>query len=271
MSNKLHVPENLKGKVVYIGKDAGCGRLLISMSIGGKKANALLGEQNSVPKSVSRCVPDEGVAHLSISVNDEGVITAKNLKSQNVTYVEGTEIVSKILLNDAEIELGLDKYPIKLSSILSVAEKIVEASEPTKIPEFNISHLEDVWNNYHNNCIELQKRTRKQNVQGRIPMFFTMGAGALSSIAFACGWGDEVKIICVILTVIGLLLMGYTFLKSKNDTSIEDRERFTDEFQENYICPNPKCGKYLGSYSYKLMKRQYSMSCPHCKCKFVEK
>lgn len=119
MSNKLHVPENLKGKVVYIGKDAGCGRLLISMSIGGKKANALLGEQNSVPKSVSRCVPDEGVAHLSISVNDEGVITAKNIKSQNVTYVEGTEIVSKILLNDAEIELGLDKYPIKLSSILS--------------------------------------------------------------------------------------------------------------------------------------------------------
>lgn len=271
MSNKIFVPENLKGKVINIGKDAGSSRLLISVPIRGKKANALFGEPNSVPKSVSRCIPDKDAAHLSISINDNGVISVKNCKSQNVTFVEGVEIASKVLLNDVELELGLDKYPIKLSSILSVAEKILDASEPSKTSEFNISHLERVWNNYHNSCIELQKRSRKQNVQGRIPMFFTMGAGALSSIAFARVWGDEVKIICVILTVIGLLLMGYTFMKSKNDTSIEDRERFTEEFQEKYICPNPKCGKYLGAYSYKLMKRQYSMSCPHCKCKFVEK
>lgn len=271
MSDKLNLPDNLKGKKIHIGKDASTGRILVSVFINGKNATALFGANNSVPNSVSRCLPEQGAAHLEITITKDGNVIAKNLKEQNFTYIQGVEIISKSVSTDAEFELGKDKYPIKLSLILKVAEKIVEASEPAKVPEFNISHLEQVWETYHTHNIELQKRSRKQNVQGRIPMFFTMGAGALSSIAFACGWGDEVKILCVVLTIIGLVIMGYVFLKTKNDTSIEDRERFTEEFQDKYICPNPKCGKYLGSYSYKLMKRQYSMSCPHCKCKFVEK
>lgn len=271
MNDNLNLPDNLKGKDIYIGKDASTGRILISVFINGKNATALFGANNSVPNSVSRCLPEKGIAHLEIAINEDGNILAKNLKEQNVTYIQDAEIVSKSINADVEFKLGKDKYPIKLTSILKVAEKIVEASEPAKTPEFDISHLEQVWETYHSHNIELQKRSRRQNMQGRIPMFFTMGAGALSSIAFACGWGESVKILCVILTVIGLIIMAYAFLKTKNDTSIEDRERFTEEFQDKYICPNPKCGKYLGSYSYKLMKRQYSMCCPHCKCKFVEK
>lgn len=271
MKNNMILSDALRGREILVGKDAASGRISISVSVGKNKSSALFGAENSVPNSVSRNKPDEGVAHLGLTISQEGAIVARNLKPQNVTYIDGVEIVSKNITDDCVFELGSDKFKIKLSSIISVAEKIIEASEPAKVPEFNISHLEFIWENYHNQNIDLQKRSRKQNVQGRIPMFFTMGSGALSSIAFACGWGEDVKIICVILTVLGLTIMGYVFLISKNDTSIEDRERITEEFQDKYICPNPKCGKYLGAYPYKLMKRQYSMSCPYCKCKFLEK
>lgn len=271
MNDYMNLPDKLKGKNIFIGKDASTGRIMISVLLNGKNATALFGANNSVPNSVSRCLPDKGMAHLEISISEDGKVIAKNLKEQNVTYIQDSEIISKSISADVEFKLGKDKYPIKLSSILKVGEKIVAVSEPEKTQEFDISHLEQVWETYHSHNIELQRRSRRQNMQGRIPMFFTMGAGALSSIAFACGWGENVKVLCIVLTVIGLIIMVYAFLITKNDTSIEDRERFTEEFQDNYICPNPKCGKYLGSYSYKLMKRQYSMCCPHCKCKFVEK
>lgn len=266
--NESTVYKSLVGKTLLLGKEPSNGRLMVGIPIKGKLQPIAIGNPNSVPASVSRYNGEQKIAHVSLEIDNDGEVILSNLKDQNSTFVNGLEIVSKrINLNDT-VELGADRYPINVSEILKVADKIISDSMPK---EFDITHLESVWNKYHDQNLELQKRARQHGVYARIPMFFTMGAGALSSIAFACGWGDGVKSICVVLTLIGLVIMIYSFIKSKNDTSIEDREKFTEEFQENYICPNPDCGKFLGSYSYKLMKRQYSMSCPHCKCKFIEK
>ncbi|MGM9722562.1 MAG: BRcat domain-containing protein [Prevotella sp.] len=265
-----YISDILKTKRLLIGKEPINGRLMIGFPIKGKLQTIAVGTSNSVPGSVSRYNGEQGSAHLSLDIDKDGNILVTNLKEQNVTYVDGVEIITKQISPNSNVELGKDKFRINIPDILKVVEKILNVSDPSEPPVYNISHLEAVWNNYHRKNIDLQKRARKQNVQARIPMFFTMGAGAISSIAFACGWGDAVKSLCVALTLIGLVFMCYSFLKSKNDTSIEDRERYMEEFQEKYICPNPKCGKFLGNYSYKLMKRQYSMTCPHCKCKFTE-
>lgn len=261
----------LKGKKLLIGKEPVNGRLMICIPINGRIQGIAVGNPNSVPSSVSRYNEQNQSAHVALTMLDDDRIMVENLKPQNVTYINGSEIVRKnISLNDT-ITIGKDQYPLDITEILKIATKVVSAKENPAVETFDISHLEKVWNTFHQNNINLQKRSRQQGIQARIPMFFTMGAGALSSIAFACGWGEEVKSICIILTVIGLIIMCYSFYRTKNDTSIEEREKFTEEFQDKYICPNPRCGKFLGNYSYKLMKRQYSMSCPHCKCKFVEK
>ena len=83
--------DKLKGKTIYIGKEQEHGRLIVAVQ--GYNETAQLGSPGSVPKSVSRCMPSEGVAHAKISVDPNGDMTLVNMKQQNVTYVNGAEIV----------------------------------------------------------------------------------------------------------------------------------------------------------------------------------
>ena len=85
----------LKGKTILVGKEPGNGRLFVSVKINGQPKTAAIGEMNSVPNSVSRCKPTENTAHCKIEVDNSENITVANLKPQNVTYVNGAEIVSK--------------------------------------------------------------------------------------------------------------------------------------------------------------------------------
>ena len=87
--------ENLKGKTILVGKEPGNGRLFVSVKINGQPKTAAIGEMNSVPNSVSRCKPAENTAHCKIEVDATGNLIVTNLKPQNVTYVNGAEIVSK--------------------------------------------------------------------------------------------------------------------------------------------------------------------------------
>ncbi|MCM1111110.1 MAG: FHA domain-containing protein [Clostridium sp.] len=273
--------ERLKGKTILIGKEPGQGRLLVSVA--GK--TAAIGSVNSVPGCVSRCKVAEGVAHAKITVDQNGTMILTNMKSQNVTYVNGSEIVSKRIQPTSTVELGKDHFNINLPVVIEAAKKLgtvasVNPGTPgghsggggsaVTVKKFRISHLEHVWNDYHDSNLEIKQRQRHQALMGRIPMFFTMGSGAISAVAVALSWPEYVKTLCVALTVIGVIFMVYTFVKSKNDTSLEDSEKLLEDFQERYTCPNPDCNKFLGNMSYRLFKKQYSMHCPYCKCEYVE-
>lgn len=227
------IPKILTNRKILIGKEPVNGRLMIGFPVKGKIQTIAVGESNSVPGSVSRYNGEQGSAHISLEISNDGELSVTNLKEQNVTYVNGVEIVTKMIPLDCTVELGKDRFAINIPDILKVIEKILKVAEPEAPAVYNISHLEAVWNRFHQQNIDLQKRARKQSVHARIPVFFTMGAGVISSIAFACGWGDSVKVLCVFLTLTGLVIMFYSFLKSKNDTSIEDRERYMEEFKKS--------------------------------------
>lgn len=258
--------QRLKGKTILIGKEPGQGRLFVSVNVNGQARTSAIGQPGSVPNSVSRCKPAERTAHCKVDIDQNGTMVLTNLKPQNVTYVNGTEIASKKVQASSEVALGKDHFPIPFSAVIETAKKLVPTIAPPPPPEqkYNIKHLEKVWIDFHDKNIEIQKRARQQALLARIPMFFTMGGGAISAIAVALNWGDEVKAVCITLTVIGIIVMMYSFYKSKNDTSIEDKEKLVEDFQDHYICP--KCGKYLPVTPYKLMKKQYSMKCPHAGC-----
>lgn len=272
--------ETLKNKTILIGKEPGLGRLLVSVM--GK--TAAICSPNSVPNSVSRCKVAEGVAHAKITVDQNGNMVLTNMKTQNVTYVNGSEIASKRVLPTSTVELGKDRFNINLPVVIETAKKILgsisggnggqegNGGQPAKnLKQYDISHLEHVWNDFHDKNMEIKQRQRQQALMSRIPMFFTMGGGAISAVSIALGWPEAVRFLCVGMTVLGVVIMVYTFFKSKNDTSLEDSEKLVEDFQERYTCPNPDCNKFLGNMSYKFMKKQYSMHCPYCKCEFVEK
>ncbi len=266
--------ERLKGKTILIGREHDQSRLLIAIQGNGK--NAATGSPGSVPASVSRCKPAEGMAHAKISVDQSGNMVLTNMKSQNVTFVNGHEIASKRVSLSDTIELGKDKFNINLSVVIETAKKILSVA-PSPQPlakKFNISHLEWVWNDYHDKVIEIRRRQKQQGVYASLPMFCTLGAGVLGFVLSNIldeEYKGVIQALSGILGAIGLVLLAFSFIKRKNDTSIEDLEELSEEFQDRYVCPNPDCNKFLGNISYKLLKKQYSMHCPYCRSEFVEK
>lgn len=271
--------ERLKGKTILVGKEPGQGRLLVSVQ--GK--TAAIGSPGCVPNCVSRCKPTENVGHAKITIDQNGNITLSNMKSQNVTFVNGSEIQSKRINQSNTVELGKDRFSVSMPLILETAKKIVGAVAPPPPPpvkQFNISHLERVWDDFHDKGLEIKKRQKEQGIYASLPMFFTMGGGAITFVSsFILGdeYKAEIQILSGILVVAGLIMLAYSFTRRKNDTSIEDLEQISEEFQLRYVCPNPDCGKFFGAISYKLLKNQLrshkdqKMYCPRCGCELVEK
>lgn len=259
--------ELLKGKNILIGKEPIDGRLLIVVD--GYKSKAALGSQDSVPASVSRCRQAEGVAHAKISIDGKGGITVTNMNPKNVTFVNDRGIASKHVTTTDTLTLGKDKFSVSLPTVLDTARKIVTAQaaqgqgkQAAETKTFDISHLENVWNELKNKKKEIQAKQKKTNLIRTgcsvftvctIPMVRFVGEGAYA------------------LSAIGFIGALYGFFGIKNDNTADMMDQLNEDFQDKYVCPNPDCGRFLGNMSYKLMKRQYAMQCPYCRSKFTEK
>lgn len=257
--------ENLKGKTILVGKEPGQGRLLVAIS--GTGRTAAVGAPGCVPNCVSRCRPTENIAHAKIVIDRDGNMVLSNIKSQNVTFVNGSEIESKRITQTNTVELGKDRFSVSVPVILETAKKIAAASDPAPQPrpgvrKFNISHLEHVWNDLQAKRKEIQAKQKKVNL-------IRQGCGVFTSGAMLCIYFFGP--VGYVLTVIGLLGNAYSFIGLKNDNTTDMIESLNEDFQDRYVCPNPDCNKFLGNISYKLLKKQYSMQCPYCKSEFVEK
>jgi len=259
--------DRLKGKTIFIGKEPGQGRLLVAVS--GGKAAAI---PTTVPNSVSRCKVAEGVAHAKIEVDQNGNMVLTNMKSQNVTYVNGSEIASKRVLPSNIVELGKDRFNINLPVVIETAkkiigEKVIVDKIPPKTLVVNIKHLERVWNHYHDSLKHLREKQKKVNL-------IRSGCGIFTMCAMPCIF--FLGPIGYVLTGVGVLGNIYSFVGLKNDNTSDEQERLAEEFQDSYVCPN--CGKFLGNISYKMLKKQIvspkdqKMHCPQgCGAEFIEK
>lgn len=265
--------ERLKGKTILVGKEPGQGRLLVAISGIGK--TAAIGSPGCVPNCVSRCKPSENVAHAKLAIDQNGNITLSNMKSQNVTFVNGSEIASKRINQSNTVELGKDRFSVSVPMILETAKKIVDTStagsgtkpdSPKK--KFNISHLRGVWNRYES---EIDRIAQQQQETGKKRMLPIM-VGSLSGVASPI-LATLVAVNTLYITVpVAAISFGLYFVNyKKKDTSYEERKAATEKFTDEYVCPNPECNKFLGNISYKLLKKQYSMQCPYCKSEFIEK
>lgn len=260
--------ENLKNKTILVGKEPGHGCLFVSVKINGQPKTAAVGEMNSVPNSVSRCKPADGVAHCKIDIDATGNMVVTNLKPQNVTYVNGAEIVSKKVKQNGVIELGKDRYPVNVNTIIETASKIVTSFCPPPPPpaeEYSIKHLKKVWDEYNGKMRDIKVRQRNNGLLSSIPMAFSMLGGLIAGVA------PEIRELALIFTGIALVIMLIGFYRRFTDKSIEEQEKITEEFQMKYICPNKKkpCNHFLGMKPYNLLRQD--KKCPYCGCGFNEK
>lgn len=258
--------DKLKGKTILIGKEPGQSRLLVSVM--GK--TAAIGQPNSVPGCVSRCKVGEGVGHAKIAVDQNGNMVLTNMKTQNVTYVNGSEIVSKKITTSNTVELGKDRFHINLPLVIDVAKKIAGSipPPPESKKKYDITHLKRVWDSHER---EMERIVEKQQNVGKRRMLPIM-IGSLSGVASPILASlVAVNTLYITVPVAAISFCLYFINYRKKDTSYEEKKYANERFTDEYVCPNPECNKFLGNISYKLLKKQHSMHCPYCKCEYVEK
>lgn len=261
--------ERLKGKTLLIGKEPGQGRLLVSVNVNGQSKTAAIGQPGSVPNTVSRCKPAEGTAHCKIGVDGAGNMTLTNLKPQNVTFVNGQEIVSKRITSSCAVALGANRFDINLAGVLNAAEKLVGGGTPPpppppqQQPEYSIRHLELIWNEYNTKKKQIRIRQKNLNLITSIPMAITMLGGFLIAVA------PDIAPIAKLFTGIAFLIFLITLYVRFTDKSIKEEEELSDKFQDNYVCPNPECHHFMGNQPYKILRQ--NKQCPYCRCKLTDK
>lgn len=275
MLNSNVMMESLRGKTLLIGKAMQeHGYLCLAIFDDNNFTTTVVKDFGRLPDSVSRCKPEEKIAHCKIEFDLSGNMILSNMKSQNVTYVNGIEIVSKKIKEDCVVELGIDKYRIDLKQIIKITSILVDKIGIKKVVdssllEYSVGPLKEVWNDYHKKTLEIKYRNKKLALLRSASPMFTLGSGAVATLAKTMGWGQSVFVLTTIMTVFGLILMMYGFYKGYADKSIEESERLLEEFQHNYICPNPKCKHFMGMQPYHVLKQ--NKKCPFCGCLLTDK
>ena len=228
-------------------------RLLVKVGQGA----FLIGMPGSVPKSVSHAH-----CHLAVDFSEDALrkvkkIIVKNLKSQNVTYVEGNEVETKVVNESSKVELGYDRYVMDLAMVIAGMRKLLP---PAKL-EIDISSLKPVWEEYKKACEQIDENQRKIGVLQRFG-----GLLITTGVALACipqlGYGR------VFLAVIALAIAVYCFVKSSRKSADPKRKRakLNEDFQKKYVCPNPECRCFMGFTDYDLLKQK--KRCPYCGASF---
>lgn len=254
--------KNLYNKTILIGREPEKGRLLIAVNTGSGTKTGAIGAPGSVSMGVSRCIPAQGKAHCKIDIDNNGNIRIANIKEENITYVNGTEVFAKTVKENCTIALGRDKYTVEMKAILDCAKKILIGET------FSIDHLEKVWNDYHRKSVHLQLSQKKQNIIKGLYLPCTLISTLIGIFAKELGLDKSISdALSYSMYGIAAFFLFYGLYKSITDKSITMKEKLNDWLMDNYVCPNPECGHFMGNQPFKVLKQ--NKNCPHCKCKYT--
>ena len=205
----------------------------------------LYGETGSVPKSVSR-------RHCKLIVSGERYMI-ESLIDGNSVYVNGKEVVSKYLKKGDKVQLGEDHYEFDWEVIMDLCLNALNG--------YSLSHLKLIWERYDKEKLNMQINTSRFNAISSIPMILSFGSGALSAMPSLAGSASVFRIIA------GVLLVLFVIIRIVNSSKLPLKQRELEQwFHQNYVCPNPKCRRFLGNQPFEDLVK--NVGCPNCKSKY---
>lgn len=276
---------NLYGKTILIGREQEHSRLSLCVTAGGKPVMCAIGAPNSVPNSVSRCQPNEGKGHCSIEIGSDGRMMIANLKTQNVTCVDGNEVLKKYITEDSSVTLGRDQYPLEMKPIIDAAANMlarvtgangtrggdnahgasVENKGKASPKTFSIAHLEKIQKDYNTKNEEIEKEQSMTMLLFRVPMIFSSIGAVVTAVAKSSDMKDLGNI-SLMLTLLGAVVTVYGIYKHMNNPAGKMKKDNLNKYKKNYVCPNPDCGRKLTNFDYEELQK--IKKCPFCGCKF---
>lgn len=195
---------------------------------------SFIGNEGYVPSTVSR-------QHCKLVVETDGSYTLINLKPANITYVNGQDVMRKRVVTDDIIELGSDRFHLDLQLVIN---KIADQLPMTPV---SLSCLEEIWENYQKEKVELQIQRNKSAVIQSVTTILSLLSGA-------CGLILDGPIAKNILITVAVVLAIYFFIIRYRNVRKEayKLKEFEDQFKQNYVCPCG-CGRFLGYIEYKQL------------------
>lgn len=221
-----------------IGRDAQTRQLLVT----GDGKVKRVGQAGSVPMDVSR-------QHLSLSSLPDGRWQLRNLNNQNVTFVNSMAVESKTIAEGDKVELGQSHYHFPW-----------EAVREPKVETVDIRPLKHVWMEYDKELSRIQKTQRVYGVLASVPMAFSMIGGLITGLV------PEVREFALMFTIIAVIVLCIGLYLRLSFDPKKETDKATKHFQRNYICPNPKCGHFMGKQDYDILIQ--NDACPYCKRKY---
>lgn len=198
--------------------------------------------------------------HCILTDNGDGTYTLEN-KSKNGTFVDGRRVIKTVVDRDTVITLS-EHTKVRVSDLLPIGSPSPSSSKET-VPGFSVRGLESVWRNYHDEKMALQRKQHSIGMLVRIPMICSAVTGVLIGVL-----PQEFRFFTILLTLIGICVMVYGFIKQKNFVLAVELDKLDRWLQDNYVCPNPACRCYLGNIPYIVL--QQTPNCKYCKCKLHE-
>lgn len=224
-----------------IGRDPQTSQLKVAFG----QQSIRLGNSGDVPMTVSR-------QHCLLTV-DNGHCTIKNLKPQNVTFVNDMAIAQKNVKESDNVALGSEKYSIDLASIL----KAIQQHAPKTA---DIRPLQVLWEEHDQHSLDQVIAERKFNALRGATGLITMTAIILALTVGRNIW--YLVLYCVAI----FASFFFTVKAYKDSTNVPKRRKEQERvFRSKYVCPN--CGHHF-TMPYDELS-QYE-ACPYCKAKFIK-
>lgn len=237
---------------IIIGREEGARRL--HCIVGRREFN--VGQAGTVPLSVSR-------RHCKVSVNGSD-ISIENVKDQNITFVDGNQIIRKAITLTSRVQLGEEKFLVPLQQILKLADVStgnVDGSQK-EVPTFSLKPMKTVWEEYDKRRMEIQNNAAKSANKQRLQGILSMSSMCLG---FIPGIDPAIRIVII---VVALSIAVYFFIKGSVGTTVQQQlHDLDDEYAKKYKCPNPACGRPFGAIPYRNI--EYNKQCFACGCKYT--
>lgn len=205
----------------------------------------LYGEPGSVPKSVSR-------QHCKLMISGDKYMI-ESLSDNNVIYVNCKEYLSKYLKKGDVVLLGEDGYELDWEAIMDLCLNALNG--------YSLAHLKPIWERYDKEKLNMQINSSRFNALSSI-------SGLLTSGSFICMFIPQFQDYRATLFIIGFIMaVCFAVIRFSNSSKLPMKQRELDQwFHKNYVCPNPKCRRFLGVQPFDDLVK--NVGCPNCKSKY---
>lgn len=190
--------------------------------------------------------------HCLLTVDNDHY-TIKNLKPQNVTFVNDVAIAQKSVKESDSVTLGAGKYRIDLASILKAVRQLAPKTA-------DIRPLQALWEEHDQHSLDQVIAERKFNALRGVTGLITMIAIILALTVGRNVW-------YILLYCVAIFASFFFTIKAYRDSTNVPKKRKEQEkeFRSKYVCPN--CGHHF-TMPYDELS-QYDV-CPYCKAKFIK-